>query len=155
MTTTTTEIKVDVPLSADASNGLVASDEVVEEQIEQAKQLVESLKESGALAELAESTTPVTSTKRALEIDEDDEEPLPTSGTLADFQPKDTRGFFGKIFKKAPRRVPVNAGRVIKAAPASTAAVAVAEEKSERRWVAAAGLVVAVGATAAAPFLFG
>lgn len=51
--------------------------------------------------------------------------------------------------------MPVNAGRIVKGRPSAGAAVAIAESKGERRWIAGVGLAVAVGATAAAPFLFG
>ncbi|KAM0754551.1 hypothetical protein T439DRAFT_321586 [Meredithblackwellia eburnea MCA 4105] len=151
ITTQTAEVKVDVPVNTEVSNGLVASDEAVAEQIEAAKKLVETLKEAGALKDLAESTEPVASAskKRALEEDEDDA-PLPESGTMADLI--DNRGFFGKIFRRAPRRVPRTAGREIK--PVASA-IAVAERRGERRWVAGVGLALAVGATAAAPFFFG
>ncbi|KAL8286441.1 hypothetical protein RQP46_004458 [Phenoliferia psychrophenolica] len=150
VTTKTAEVKVDVPLSAEATNGLIASDEIVNQQIAEAKKLVETLAAAGKL-EMADATSP--GTKRALEVDSDDEE-LPTQGTLADLAPADPRGFFGKIFKRAPKRGPVNAGRIVKGRP-SAGAVAVAESKGERRWIAGVGLAVAVGATAAAPFLFG
>ncbi|KAK4699462.1 hypothetical protein P7C70_g6800, partial [Phenoliferia sp. Uapishka_3] len=152
----TAEVKVDVPISAEASNGLIASDEFVAQQIEEAKLLVSELKSTGALQEMADSTqVSPAGTKRALEVDEDDEE-LPTEGTMADVMPKDSRGFFGKIFKKAPRRVPVNAGRaVVRARPSNSVAAVATQDKGERRWIAGMGLAVAVGATAAAPFLFG
>ena len=145
----TAEVQVDdVAMSIDESNGLIASDEAVSQQIAEAKALVESLKAAGSPADAASPA----GTKRALEVDSDDEE-LPPRGTLADLA--DTRGFFGKIFKRAPKRGPVNAGRVVVKGRSSTGSIAVAENKGERRWIAGVGLAVAVGATAAAPFHFG
>ncbi|SCZ94068.1 BZ3500_MvSof-1268-A1-R1_Chr6-1g08399 [Microbotryum saponariae] len=155
VTTETTEVKVDVPVSDAAeasSNGLVASDEAVAAQIAQAQQLVKDLKASGTLAKLTQDTTIPSSSvaKRAYEEDEDE---LPQTGTLADAL-RDDRGFFGKLFRRRPnggRRVPVNAGREIRAAPAQLALVQ-REEAEGRRWVAGFGLALA---TAAAPYLFG
>lgn len=158
ITTETTEVKVDVPVVTPlpSTNGLIATDEEVAAQIEAAQKLVESLKESGTLAELAESTSIEGSKKRALE-GEEDEEALPESGTLADVL-VDRRGFFGKLFKRAPkaRKVPTHAGREIRVAGSQ---IAVMEQQGlapeGRRWMAGVGLAVAVGATAAAPYLFG
>ncbi|KAM0788485.1 hypothetical protein ACM66B_001618 [Microbotryomycetes sp. NB124-2] len=180
VTTETTEVKVDVPvLEADShavSNGLVAPDEVVAEQIAQAKQLVEELKKDGTLTQLTESTSIVGGTKRALEQEDDDDEDAESAfDKLAD-----NRGFFGKLFRRAPSkatsrrrgRAPLTASRTIKAAPASSDKqtqdllvveqdlLVVEQEPIEeivegRRWVAGFGLALAVGATAAAPYLFG
>ncbi|SCV67886.1 BQ2448_5497 [Microbotryum intermedium] len=157
VTTETTEVKVDVPVSAAAeasSNGLVASDEAVAAQIAQAKQLVEDLKASGTLAKLTQDTT-IPSSSAAKRAHEEDEDELPQTGTLADAL-RDDRGFFGKLFRRRPnggRRVPVNAGRAIRPAPAQLALVQ-REEAEGRRWVAGFGLALAVSATAAAPYLF-
>ncbi|KAK4053452.1 hypothetical protein OIV83_001619 [Microbotryomycetes sp. JL201] len=170
VTTETTEVKVDVPvLEADAnavSNGLVAPDEVVAEQIAQAKELVESLKKDGTLTQLTESTSIVGGTKRALENDDDEEGAESAFEQLAD-----NRGFFGKLFRRAPAatrrrgRAPITAGRTIRQAPATsdqqTQDLLVIEQQPTeemvegRRWVAGFGLALAVGATAAAPYLFG
>ncbi|KDE02936.1 hypothetical protein MVLG_06533 [Microbotryum lychnidis-dioicae p1A1 Lamole] len=158
VTTETTEVKVDVPVSDAAeasSNGLVASDEAVAAQIAQAKQLVEDLKASGTLAKLTQDTT-IPSSSVAKRTHEEDEDELPQTGTLADAL-RDDRGFFGKLFRRRPnggRRVPVNAGREIRPAPAQLALVQ-REEAEGRRWVAGFGLALAVSATAAAPYLFG
>lgn len=139
-----TQVEVVAPIA----NGLVASDAAIAAQIAEAKELV--------AATMASADASVLSTKkRALEDDDEEDEKLPTSGTLADVI--DRRGFFGKIFKKAPRarKVPTNAGREIKVAGSQ---VAVMEERAVgggRRWIAGFGLAMAVGATAAAPYLFG
>lgn len=163
--TETTEVKLDIPL--DSSNGLVASDEQIEAQLAAAKELVQSLKESNTLSELADEsriTSPSTRSqdkkKRALEEDAE-EDAIPTSGTLADQDERivDNRSFLGKLFRRKQRRVPVQAGRQTRALPSREVVVALPEEEQQvaegRRWVAGFGLAVAVGATAAAPYLFG
>ncbi|GAA6058601.1 hypothetical protein JCM10212_004012 [Sporobolomyces blumeae] len=163
-----TEVRLDVPLdpSSEPGNALVASEEQIEAQLAQARDLVESLKESCALADLAdESRIPGTSSaakKRVLEQDEDDES-VPTAGTLADVDGSqalvDNRSFLGKLFRRKQRRVPVQGGRETRALPSREVAIALPEEEQQeaegRRWVAGFGLAVAVGATAAAPYLFG
>jgi len=164
--TETTEVKLDVPL--DSSNGLVASDEQIEAQLAQAKELVQSLKDSHTLSELADESRIASPSspqkKRSLEEDEDeqdDEEAVPTSGTLADQDDKivDNRSFLGKLFRRKQRRVPVEGGRRTRALPSRDVVVAIPMEEQQtaegRRWVAGFGLAVAVGATAAAPYLFG
>lgn len=83
--------------------------------------------------------------------EEEEDIPLPTSGTLADLIEPDSRGFFGKIFKKKRSTV----GRVIKNPGSQVALVEKTEAVKGRRWVAGLGLAVAVGATAAAPYFFG
>ncbi|GAA5936290.1 uncharacterized protein JCM15063_002771 [Sporobolomyces koalae] len=174
--TETTEVKLDVPLDSalDTTNGLVASDEQIEAQLNAAKELVQSLKDAKALSELAsESHIPSAPAsaqkKRAVddaELDDRDEESVPTSGTLADLVAEDNddkivdnRSFFGKLFRKKQRRVPVQAARETRALPSREVVVALPVEEQQvaegRRWVAGFGLAVAVGATAAAPYLFG
>ncbi|KAK4058488.1 hypothetical protein OIO90_000650 [Microbotryomycetes sp. JL221] len=177
--TETTQVKVDVPvLEADSnavSNGLVASDELVAEQIEQAKQLVETLKQDGTLTQLTQATNIVGGTKRALERD-DDEADEDEGDDKRQFV--DRRGFFGKIFRRGPSttttttrrasgrrgQAPITAGRQIKPVPQTqdeqTAQELLVYEADQeqvegRRWVAGFGLALAVGATAAAPFFFG
>ncbi|GAA5866128.1 hypothetical protein JCM1840_005082 [Sporobolomyces johnsonii] len=165
--TETTEVKLDVPAEGQptSSNGLVASDEQVEAQLAAAKELVQSLKKAGTLAELTESTAipeSASSKKRALEIDED-EAALPTSGTLADLKATDdkvvdNRSFLSKLFRRKQRKVPTQAARETKALPSREVVVLdadAADQGEGRRWVAGLGLAVAVGATAAAPYLFG
>ncbi|KAI5481561.1 transcription regulator HTH, APSES-type [Pseudohyphozyma bogoriensis] len=144
VTTETTEVQIDVPAS---TSELAVSDETAAQQIEDAKKLAASFKEN------APQSMPVASKKRSLEVEEEEEEALPETGTLAD-----TRGFFGKIFKRAPRRgsAPRTASREIKPAGSQLAVVEKQVETVEgRRWVAGLGLAVAVTATAAAPYLFG
>lgn len=179
ITTESTEVRLDIPLDpsssvGNASNGLIASNEQIEAQLAQARDLVESLKESHALADLAEeSRIPSPSKKkRAIEDEsagqDDDDEAVPTSGTLADVDSSttmlvDNRSFFGKLFRrknKQHRRTPVQGGRETRALPSrEVAVVALPEEEQQvaegRRWVAGFGLAVAVSATAAAPYLFG
>lgn len=162
--TETTEVKLDVPL--DSSNGLVATDEQIEAQLQAAKDLVQTLKESNALAELADESRIASPSKqrqekkRALEIDEDDAT-HPSTGTLADQDDRivDNRSFLGKLFRRKQRRVPVQGGRQTRALPSREVVVALPAEEQQiaegRRWVAGFGLAVAVGATAAAPYLFG
>ena len=166
--TETTEVKLDVPLDP-TSNGLVASNEQIEAQLAAAKELVESLKSSNALSELADESRIVSPSstsqqkKRAHEDDaeEEEEDTLPTSGTLADQDEKivDNRSFLGKLFRRKQRRVPVQGGRQTRALPSREVVVALPQEEQQdaegRRWIAGFGLAVAVGATAAAPYLFG
>lgn len=140
----TTEVTVQVPtgdVPQFASNAA--------EELERSRQLVQQLKEAGTLAELKNATDipQAPSNKRALEEDED-EEALPTSGTLADHQaPVDTRGFFGKIFRRPPRR-PTTASREIRRLGSARNTVVNRDINPEgRRWAAGLGLVVAVGAS--------
>lgn len=179
--TETTEVKVDVPVaapSAEEAEAAPAFDEAGAQQLREARELVESLKQSGTLSELSEATRipdSAKTNKRALEKDEDDDDdaPLPTEGTLADaLGTVDNRSFWGKLFRRN-RRKPTQASRETRALPAPRAAaqqqqqeeemalipqVIVRDEDQEtegRRWAAGLGLAVAVGATAAAPYLFG
>ncbi|GAA5960691.1 hypothetical protein JCM3765_007292 [Sporobolomyces pararoseus] len=168
--TETTEVKLDVPLDA-TSNGLVASNEQIEAQLAAAKELVESLKSSNALSELADESRIVSPSstsqqkKRAYEDDaqeeEEEEDAVRTSGTLADQDEKivDNRSFLGKLFRRKQRRTPVQGGRQTRALPSREVVVALPQEEQQdaegRRWIAGFGLAVAVGATAAAPYLFG
>lgn len=175
--TETTEVKVDVPVaapSAEEAEAAPAFDEAGAQQLREARELVESLKQSGTLSELSEATRipeSAKTNKRALEKDEDDDEdaPLPTEGTLADaLGTVDNRSFWGKLFRRN-RRKPTQASRETRALPAPRAVaqqqevapipqVIVRDEDQEtegRRWAAGLGLAVAVGATAAAPYLFG
>lgn len=119
------------------------------EQIKKAQELVRSLTEaSGSSLE--------GSKKRSFEEDEDSL-PLPSCGTLADL-PVDRRGFFGKIFKSAPRRgkAPASAGRLMKSAGSQIALAERDVPREERTsWIGSLGLAVAIGATAAAPYFFG
>jgi hypothetical protein len=164
--TETTEVKLDVPL--DSTNGLVATNEQIEAQLAAAKELVQSLKENKTLPELADEsriTTPSSTAqkKRVHEEDaaEEDQEAVPTSGTLADHDDKiiDNRSFLGKLFRRKQRRVPVQGGRQTRALPSREVVVALPQEEQQvaegRRFIAGLGLAVAVGATAAAPYLFG
>ncbi|GAA5976307.1 hypothetical protein JCM10908_005451 [Rhodotorula pacifica] len=169
--TETTEVKVDVPVTApEDGEAAPAFDEAGAQQLREARELVESLKQSGTLSELSDATKipEPAKKKRALETDEDDEA-LPTEGTLADaLGTVDNRSFWGKLFRRN-RRKPTQASRETRALPAPRAAdeqqqlatipqVIVRDEDQEtegRRWAAGLGLAVAVGATAAAPYLFG
>jgi hypothetical protein len=163
--TETTEVKIDVPVpAAQDGDAIPAFDAAGEAQVAAAKQLVEELKESGTLAELSESThipesssstAASSSKKRSLEKDDDDDESL--GETLVD-----NRSFLSKIFRRKhdKKRKPTQASRETKALPASRQApeIVVREEGENgegRRWAAGFGLAVAVGATAAAPYLFG
>ncbi|GAA6031851.1 hypothetical protein JCM8097_002020 [Rhodosporidiobolus ruineniae] len=175
--TESTEVKIDVPVPAEGGAGEdapAAFDEAGEAQVKAAKQLVEDLKASGTLAELTESTTipdaPSSSSsaavapskKRTLEPDED---ALPQSGTLADtLEQVDNRSFFSKLFRRKRKAGPTQASRETRPLPAPRAGqqqvpeIVVREEDEQgegRRWAAGVGLAVAVGATAAAPYLFG
>ncbi|BGP14383.1 hypothetical protein JCM10213_004507 [Rhodosporidiobolus nylandii] len=168
--TESTEIRVDVPLPAPAADGeeVATFDEAGAAQLEEAKRLVEELKEAGTLAELAEATqipepAPVATKKRALEQDGDEDPTLPENGTLADALVIDNRSFLSKLFRRNKRK-PKQASRETRALPAPSAStsrtpeVVVREEGEQgepRRWAAGLGLAVAVGATAAAPYLFG
>lgn len=118
-----------------------------------ASKMEKEIKESKLLVETMKSTQVVSieipSKKRTLVVDEEDV-PLPTSGTLADVLPADKRGFFGKMFRKAPKKVPVNAGREIKPA-GSQIAMLEANPVEGRRWLPGVGLVLAIGLTATAP----
>lgn len=172
--TETTEVKVDVPVaapSAEEAEAAPAFDEAGAQQLREARELVESLKQSGTLSELSEATRipeSAKTNKRALETDDDDDDtPLPTQGTLADaLGTVDNRSFWGKLFRRN-RRKPTQASRETRALPAPRAVqqevapipqVIVRDDDQEtegRRWAAGLGLAVAVGATAAAPYLFG
>lgn len=173
--TETTEVKVDVPAAAAAepeSEAAPAFDEAGAQQLREARELVESLKQSGTLSELGDATeipaAPTHSKKRALEHDAEAEDALPTEGTLADVMGTvDNRSFWGKLFRRN-RRKPTQASRETRTLPAprvgqqqqATGVPQVvlqdADEEAEgRRWAAGLGLAVAVGATAAAPYLFG
>lgn len=148
-------------------------DASAEHQLKEAQKLVKDLAKNHVLADLADGThipephASTSSKKRAHEVDEDDE-PLPEHGTLADaLGTVDNRSFFAKLFRRNPkkRRTPVQGGRETRALPAPRASasadvpqVVIREEdnlEEGRRWVAGLGLAVAVGATAAAPYLFG
>ncbi|GAA5907305.1 hypothetical protein JCM6882_002802 [Rhodosporidiobolus microsporus] len=178
--TETTEVKIDVPVPSSSSGAAAAADgdeapafdEAGAAQIAEAQKLVESLKKDGTLAELSESThipepaaaaasSSSSSKKRALEEDED---ALPREGTLADALVVDNRSFLSKLFRRnQKKRTPVQAARETRALPASSSGraapeIVVREEDEQgegRRWAAGLGLAVAVGATAAAPYLFG
>ncbi|GAA5821454.1 hypothetical protein JCM11251_004632 [Rhodosporidiobolus azoricus] len=164
--TETTEVKIDVPVPAAAGDEAPAFDEAGAAQIAEAQKLVESLKKDGTLADLGESThipasaasSTSSSKKRTLEEDED---ALPREGTLADALVVDNRSFLSKLFRRnQKKRTPVQGAREVRALPASRAApeIVVREEDEQgegRRWAAGLGLAVAVGATAAAPYLFG
>ncbi|GAA6010226.1 hypothetical protein JCM11491_005400 [Sporobolomyces phaffii] len=155
--TESTEVKLDIPL--DSSNGLVASDEQIAAQLASAKELVQSLKDAKTLSELAEESqipSPSSQTKkRALEED------VQEGDAVAENDDKivDNRSFLGKLFRRKQRRVPVQGGRHTRALPSREVVVALPVEEQQlaegRRWVAGFGLAVAVGATAAAPYLFG
>lgn len=172
--TETTEVKIDVPVpTGQDGDSVPAFDEAGEAQVAAAKKLVEDLKENGTLADLSESThipspSSSSSKKRTLEKDEDEEEDNneeDASGKLVD-----NRNFFSKLFRRkqdkkrkqkstSPSSSAV-AVRETKALPASRHApeIVVREEGENgegRRWAAGFGLAVAVGATAAAPYLFG
>ncbi|GAA5983081.1 hypothetical protein JCM11641_004905 [Rhodosporidiobolus odoratus] len=159
--TETTEVKIDVPVpAAEDGQAAPAFDEAGAAQLEEAKRLVEELKKDGTLADLTESThipEPAPTKKRTLEEDED---ALPADGTLADALVVDNRSFLSKLFKRNKKRKPTQASRETRALPAASRApeVVVREEDEQgegRRWVAGLGLAAAVGATAAAPYLFG
>lgn len=170
--TETTEVKVDVPVAApEQDEAAPAFDEAGAQQLREARELVESLKQSGTLSELSDATRipePAKKNKRALDTADadDDDAPLPTEGTLADaLGTVDNRSFWGKLFRRNRRR-PTQASRETRALPAPRAPsqqqpipqVVVRDEDQEtegRRWAAGLGLAVAVGATAAAPYLFG
>lgn len=142
---------VAVPVNASGSPKYAAN---AEAELEQSRRLVEQLKKAGTLADLQDATTipqaarAGATKKRTLEADEDEDDALPTSGTMADARaPVDTRGFFGKIFRRPPRR-PVTASREIKklGTARSQAATTRRDINPEgRRWAAGLGLVVAVG----------
>lgn len=176
--TETTRVSVDVPAASvapdaqghEGGNGLVASDEDVARQIEQAKLLVESLKEDGTLKRLEGETEIVGGTKRALaDADVDVDEGAGHEEDEGDENEKPTkRGFFGRVFGKKDQRrqqrerqerarvgqqlvAVVPQSQIQQAGPG----VVVEEEVEGRRWVAGFGLALAVGATAAAPYLFG
>ncbi|GJN87180.1 hypothetical protein Rhopal_000125-T1 [Rhodotorula paludigena] len=168
--TETTEVKVDVPVSAAGLDDAPQFASDADAQIAAAQALVDNLKEQHVLADLSEATHipdphPASKKKRALEVDADDEA-LPESGTLADaLGTVDNRSFLSKLFRRNAKRKPTQASRETRALPAPRAAAAlpvpeviVREEddlEGGRRWVAGLGLAVAVGATAAAPYLFG
>lgn len=176
--TETTEVKVDVPVrEADKDavrDGVVSSEEIMAEQIRESQALVEQLKKEGALKALAESTdlasSSSTTNKRALEEDEN----TPTDATSAaavEQEETNKPGFFGRLLGRKPRSA--GTGREVRqrrGAPRLSAGTAMEEEAVEagqqvmlvetqevegRRWVAGFGLALAVGATAAAPYLFG
>ncbi|KPV76577.1 uncharacterized protein RHOBADRAFT_52566 [Rhodotorula graminis WP1] len=122
------------------------------------------------------SSAPSSTKKRALEADDDE---LPQSGTLADaLGTVDNRSFFAKLFRRKAngkrRKQPTQASRETRALPAPSRALAAlsssttsqaapevvlreedGDQGEARRWAAGFGLAVAVGATAAAPYLFG
>lgn len=123
------------------------------------------------------SSAPSSTKKRALEADDDE---LPQSGTLADaLGTVDNRSFFAKLFRRKAnskrRKQPTQASRETRALPAPSRALAAlsastsssraapevvlreedGDQGETRRWAAGFGLAVAVGATAAAPYLFG
>lgn len=126
-------------------------EQVVRGEIEQAKELVESLKKKGKEAVVSAAGG---SKKRALEDDEEERE--------EDEEDEQKPGFFGRLMGRKPRSK--GTGRAV--ARRRSAAKAEQEvgqqvllvERQEvegRRWVAGFGLALAVGATAAAPYLFG
>lgn len=134
-----------------------------EVEIIAAKALVETMKVAAAAVDAPAVAT--ISKKRVItsvEIEEDYPVVPLTLHDIPTVAVPDKRGFWGKLFKRAPKRVPVNGGREIKGAGAQVA-VMTAEEQAEedgitpdgRRWMAGLGLAVAVGATAAVPYLLG
>lgn len=166
--TETTEVKLDVPLDTTSSNGLAATDDQIEAQLAAAKELVESLKSSRALADLADesritSSPSTTQKKRGHEEvtpgDEEDAGEVARSLDDGDEKIIDNRSFLGKLFRRKQRRVPVQGGRYTRALPSREVVVALPQDEQQdaegRRWIAGFGLAVAVGATAAAPYLFG
>ncbi|ORY74311.1 hypothetical protein BCR35DRAFT_306776 [Leucosporidium creatinivorum] len=177
--TETTEVKIDVPVrEADKDavrDGMASSEEVMAEQIKESQQLVEKLKKEGALKALAQSTDLASSSssgnKRALEEDENTPTDATSAAAVADQEEMIKPGFFGRLIGRKPRSA--GTGREVRqrrAAPRLSAGAASEEEAVEagqqvmlverqevegRRWVAGFGLALAVGATAAAPYLFG
>ena len=138
----------------------VGIDAVAEEQIAAAQALVESLKQE----QLSSVASTKTIKKRVISDVTIDDEPVPTTvpATLHDALVADNRGMFGKIFRRAPagsKRGPAHPSRVIRAGGSQIALVEREVEaelqRPERRWIAGLGLALAIGATAAAPYLLG
>lgn len=140
------------------------ADATIELAILEAQQLVESIKQAVPIVVVSEEEeVTIVSKKRVIAAVTTEEDYVVAPQTLydvvvVDATPVDKRGFFGKLFRKAPKKTPTNAGREIKGV-GSQIAVAVREdvdmEPEGRRWIAGFGLAVAVGATAAVPYLLG
>jgi len=154
--------KVDIKIES-APAGLALTEEQIAAELAAAKALIDQVKaDTGATGGVTVSI------KRSLETEDDgeDDSPLPTKGTLADLpveKVEEKRGFLGRLFRRGNKRVAAPAPREIIAIPAEeldapeeVEAMLVEEvEEPGRRWLAGFGLAVAVGATAAAPYLFG
>lgn len=153
--------KVDIKIES-APAGLALTEDQIAAELAAAKALVDQVKaDTGATGGVTVSI------KRSLEDEEEAEEeaPLPTSGTLADLpveKVEEKRGFLGKLFRRGNKRIPAPPREVVALpveeveAPEEVEAMLVEQtEEPGRRWLAGFGLAVAVGATAAAPYLFG
>lgn len=154
--------KVDIKIES-APAGLALSEEQIAAEVAAAKALVDQVKaDTGATGGVTVSI------KRSLEAEEDaeDDAPLPTKGTLADLPVEkvvEKRGFLGRLFRRNNKqRIPPPPREVVPlpveevAAPEEVEAMLVEQtEEPKARWLAGFGLAVAVGATAAAPYLFG
>lgn len=172
--TETTEVKVDVPVrEADKDavrDGVVSSEEAMTEQIRESQALVEKLKKEGALKALAQSTDLTSSSsgnKRALEEDENTPTDATSAAAVEEEEETNKPGFFGRLLGRKPRsagtgrevrqrRAPRISAGTEEAVEAGQQVMLVERQEVEgRRWVAGFGLALAVGATAAAPYLFG
>lgn len=135
--------------------GLIGTDEQAREAIENARRLVESLKEEGVLQSGA--------SKRAREVEEADEGDDAAAEDVA--QP----GFIGRVFGRkrtsAARKIAAKAtarpelGELQVMTSPDGAQVLVAQTTApqpapRRRFIAMAGMVIAGAATAAAPYFF-
>lgn len=138
----------------------VGTDASADEEIAAAKAMVEALKQE----QLSASVTSTKSIKKRVisDVTVDDEiVPVVAPATLHDALVADNRGMFGKIFRRAPAgsKRAAHPGRVIRAGASQIALVEREVEaelqRPERRWIAGLGLALAIGATAAAPYLLG
>lgn len=138
----------------------VGTDASAEAEIAAAKAMVETLKQEQLSANV---TSTKTIKKRVISDVTIDDEVIPAvaPATLHDALVADNRGMFGKIFRRAPvgSKRAAHPGRVIRAGGSQIALVEREVEaelqRPERRWIAGFGLALAIGATAAAPYLLG
>lgn len=161
---TTKRQRVSSPIAASkvASIQQVVAAEV---EITEAKALVETMKlAAAAVTEVAPAVVTISKKRVITSVEMEEDYPVVplTLHDLPTVAVPDKRGFWGKLFKRAPKRVPVNGGRAIKGAAAGAQVAVMMEEDEDdginadgRRWMAGLGLAVAVGATAAVPYLLG
>lgn len=134
-----------------------------EAEIQQSKEMVASMKAAAGASSSAPAVAVAAISKKRVIATVVTEEDYPIVVAPAVVAPvADRRGFFGKLFRRAPKRVPIIKPAAAAAAGAQVAVMEEDEDEEEsgitpdgRRWMAGFGLAVAVGATAAVPYLLG